>query len=78
MPDHLDWFTTDIFPDGTQKVHIRPRDSSSSSETLQLDHPQSQILMATLGRLAQDTTIPWSAARQATLQGFWKALRASF
>lgn len=77
MPDHLEWFTTDIFPDGTQKVHIRPIDHSASNDVLQLNHPQSHILMAILDRLAQDTTIPWAAARQAALQGFWKALRAS-
>lgn len=77
MPVHLEWFTTDVFLDGTQKVAIRPIGSSASNETLQLDHSQSQTLMAILDRLAQDTTIPWTVARRAALQGFWKALRAN-
>ncbi|MEK8121614.1 hypothetical protein WOB59_00390 [Methylocystis sp. IM4] len=74
MPVQPDWFTTDIFADGTQKVCIRARDGGVDTP-LQLDHLQSQLLMATLQQIAQDASLHWAAARQAVLQGFWKTLR---
>ncbi len=74
MSVQLDWFTTEVLPDGRQKVHIRARDARES-EPLYLDLAQSQILMATLDHIAQDVRLHWTAARQAVLQGFWKALR---
>jgi hypothetical protein len=89
-PDHLDWFTTRIWPDGTQSVHIRPIDSitgdgqlvsekgqgmtSSNTPVIALNHPLSQLLMKILDRLGQDPDIPWSQARQAVLRGFWDTL----
>jgi hypothetical protein len=89
-PDHLDWFTTLIWPDGTQSVHIRPTDAStgdgqhvsengqgmtsSNTPAIALNHPDSQLLMKILDRLAQDPGIPWSQARQAVLRGFWNTL----
>ncbi len=89
-PDHLEWFTTRIWPDHTQSVHIRPTDSSpgdgqnvsengqrmTSPDTpaIALNHPDSQLSMKILDRLAQDPGIPWSQARQAVLRGFWDTL----
>ncbi len=89
-PDHLEWFTTHIWPDGTQSVHICPADSSmnngqhvsengqgmTSPDTpaIALNHPDSQLLMKILDRLAQDPGIPWSQARLAVLHGFWETL----
>ncbi len=89
-PDHLDWFTTRIWPDGTQSVHIRPTDAStgdgqhvsgngqgmtsSNTPAIALNHPDSQLLMKILDRLAQDASIPWLQARQAVLRGFWDTL----
>jgi hypothetical protein len=86
-PDHLDWFTTRIWPDHTQSVHICPTDSSPGdgqhvsengqgmtlpdTPAIALNHPDSQLLMKILDRLAQDPGIPWLQARQAVLRGFW-------
>jgi hypothetical protein len=89
-PDHLDWFTTRIWPDGTQSVHIRPTEpntddgqhvsengqgmTSPNTAAIALNHPDSQLLMRILDRLAQDPGIPWNQARQAVLRGFWNTL----
>ncbi len=89
-PDHLEWFTTRIWPDGSQSVHIRPTEpstgdgqhvsengqgmTSSNTPAIALNHPDSQLLMKILGRLAQDPDITWSLARQAVLHGFWDTL----
>jgi hypothetical protein len=89
-PDHLDWFTTRIWPDHTQSVHIRPTESSTDDgqhvsengqgmtspnrPAIAFNHPDSQLLMKILDRLAQDPGIPWSQARQAALRGFWDTL----
>jgi hypothetical protein len=89
-PDHLEWFTTRIWPDGTQSVHMHPTVSSpgdgqhvsgngqgmTSPDTpsIALNHPESQLIMRILDRLAQDPGIPWLQARQAVLRGFWDAL----
>ncbi len=91
-PDHLEWFTTRIWPDHTQSVHIRPTDSSPGdgqyvpengqgmtsrhTQAIALNHPDSQLLMKILDRLAQDPGIPWLQARQAVLRGFWDTLSA--
>jgi len=73
---HLDWYTTKVWPDGTQSIHIRPTTASTPNQTITLTHPDSQLLMRTLDEIAQDQTIPWSEARQAVLRGFWNALSA--
>jgi hypothetical protein len=73
-PDHLEWFTTRIWPDHTQSVHIRPTDSSPGdgqyvsengqgmtspdTQAIALNHSDSQLLMKILDRLAQDPGIP--------------------
>jgi hypothetical protein len=91
-PDHLDWFTTRIWPDHTQSVHIRPTESNSGdgqhvsengqgmtspdTPAIALNHSDSQLLMTILDRLAQDPGIPWLQARQAVLRGFWDTLSA--
>jgi hypothetical protein len=91
-PDHLDWFTTRIWPNHTQSVHIRPTESNSGdgqhvsengqgmtspdTPAIALNHSDSQLLMTILDRLAQDPGIPWLQARQAVLRGFWKTLSA--
>jgi hypothetical protein len=89
-PAHLEWFTTRIWPDHTQSVHIRPTDSntgdgqhvsengqgmtSPNTAAIALNHPDSQLLMTILDQIAQDPGIPWSQARQAVLRGFWNTL----
>ncbi len=89
-PDHLEWFTTRIWPDHTQSVHVRPTDSSpgdgqyvsengqkmtsANTPVIALNYPDSQLLMKILDRLAQDPGIPWLQARQAVLHGFWDTL----
>jgi hypothetical protein len=89
-PDHLEWFTTRIWPDHTQSAHIRPTESnpgdgqhvsengqgmtSPDTPAIALNHPDSQLLMKILDRLAQDPGIPWLQARQAVLRGFWDTL----
>jgi hypothetical protein len=72
----LDWFTTNIFPDGTQTVRIRPATATNPNQTIELNHPDSQLLMKTLAEIARVQGIPWSEASQAVLRAFWKTLSA--
>ena len=48
--------------------------TSSNTPAIALNHPDTQLLMRILDRLAQDPGIPWSQARQAVLWGFWDTL----
>jgi hypothetical protein len=73
---YLTWFTSKIWPDGTQSVHIRPATASTPSQTIELNHPDSRLLMKTLDEIALIQSIPWSEARQAVLRAFWKTLSA--
>lgn len=77
IPDHLDWFTANILPDGAQELVLRALPPSPADQPLHLDKSQSQILSQILFCIAQDPTIPWSATRAAVLRGFWKALRVN-
>lgn len=74
LPSELDWFTTDVWPDGSQTVHLRPRNKDDGRRAILLSHPESQLLMTTLTQIAQDGDIPWSRARQAVLRAFWIVL----
>lgn len=75
--NNLQWFTTRISSLEDHLIHIRDERSRSPDSTLYLDRAQSKLLTAILNELADDQTIPWSAARLAVLKAFWKALRAS-
>ena len=48
--------------------------TSRNTPAIELNHPDSQLLMRILDRLAQDPGIPWLQARQAVLRGFWDTL----
>lgn len=74
VPTELDWFTTNVWPDGSQTVHLRPRNDHPGRRTIQLSHPDSQLLMTTLNQIAHDGSIPWTPARQAALRAFWIVL----
>jgi len=72
-PPRLEWFTTEISPDGSQSVHIRPTQANTPGEILELNEAGSRLLMTILDEIARDPAIPWSEARQAVLRGFWKS-----
>jgi hypothetical protein len=76
MTEYLQWYTTQICPDGKQKIHIRQENGRAPVEPLFLDLSQSQLLLSILDRVAQEMTLDWSAARQAVLNGFWNGLRS--
>jgi hypothetical protein len=50
---------------------VRPPLVTSPAPTVFLDETHSALLARVLNELAQDTTIPWPAARQAALRAFY-------
>jgi hypothetical protein len=73
---HLEWFTSKIWPDGTQSVHIRPAAASTPNQAIELSRRDSQLLIKTLDHIARDPAIPWTRARQAVLRAFYETFTA--
>jgi hypothetical protein len=71
MTTRLDWYTTAIAASGQQLMCVRPPLVTSPAPTVFLDETHSALLARVLNELAQDTTIPWPAARQAALRAFY-------
>jgi hypothetical protein len=71
---HLEWFTSKIWPVGTQSVHIRPAAASTPNEAIEFSRPDSQLLMKTLDHIARDPAIQWTRACQAVLRAFYETL----
>ncbi|MBU3887946.1 hypothetical protein [Methylosinus sp. KRF6] len=76
IPNQLDWFTAKILSDGAQEIVICALPISPDQPSVRLDRSQSLTFTAILDHIARDTTLPWSATRQAVLRGFWSALSA--
>ncbi len=71
----LDWFTTDLQPGGHHLMYIRPT-STRDPYLVPLGPEASWLLSAVLNELARaDPDVPWAAARQAVLRGFYAATR---
>jgi hypothetical protein len=70
----LDWFTTDLLPEGRQLMVIRRR--NDGQEMARLDAATSHLLSTTLGTIACAVTpAAWPTLRQAVLEAFVKATR---
>ena len=73
-PAEFDWFTTAILANGSQAIHLRPRERSKEPKIVYLDEQQSRLFMNALNEFAQDELIPYGRATQAIYRAFWTAL----
>lgn len=74
-PATYDWFTTCILANGSQTIHLRPRERRQELEVLFLDEQQSRLLINALNEIAQDLSLPYGPAAQAVYRAFWSALK---
>ena len=74
-PATYDWFTTCILANGSQTIHLRPRERRQDLEVLFLNRQQSRLLMNALNEIAHDETLPYGPATQAVYRAFWSALK---
>ncbi len=75
---YFEWGTIGITPDGHQLIHLYfVRADHTRSTPVRLDETQSTLLNACLHEIAQDTSISWTAARQAVLRAFYTTLNSA-